>query len=73
MLTNVEKELLYPLAAWSAAGLILAAYEIWAYFTGHTLLSDSVWILVYSKYGPLLPLIVGIFLGHFFWSGEKGS
>lgn len=55
---------------WLLAIAILGAYEIWALATGHTTLSRAVWTANHGQYGSLLPLLVGILIGHFFWSGQ---
>ena len=56
--------------AWVIAIGILALYEAWALLTGHITLSRFVWMADASEYGALLPFLVGILCGHFFWSGR---
>jgi len=50
--------------------ILLALYEAWALLTGHVTLSRTVWMLEKSRYGPLLPFLVGLLCGHLFWSGQ---
>jgi hypothetical protein len=56
--------------AWVVAIAILLGYEGWALFTGQPTLSRVVWVVQTSEYGPLLPFLVGLVCGHFFWSGK---
>lgn len=55
---------------WVASLAILAAYEVYALSTKRTTLSRAVWTVDKSQYGPLLPFLTGVLMGHFFFSGE---
>jgi hypothetical protein len=55
---------------WLTAVIFLLAYEGFALATGRTTLSRFVWTTDKSQYGPLLPFLVGLLCGHFFWSGQ---
>ena len=55
---------------WLVAIALLLGYEAWALFTNHPTLSRAVWQIQTSEYGTLLPFLVGLLCGHFFWSGK---
>ena len=48
----------------------LLIYEILALNLGWTSISRFVWTIDRSQYGPLIPFLVGLLCGHFFWSGQ---
>jgi len=56
--------------AWVVALALLLLYEGWALQTGQMTLSRFVWTVQRGQYGPLLPFLVGLICGHFFWSGN---
>ncbi len=60
----------YAELAWVSAIVILGAYEVYALATDHITLSRTVWNLDRSQYGPLVPFLTGMLMGHFFWSGN---
>ena len=56
--------------AWVSAIAVLGLYEVYALATGRITLSRTVWNLDRSQYGPLVPFLTGMLMGHFFWSGN---
>ena len=60
----------YAEITWAVAILTLGTYECLALAFGWETLSRSVWTLDRSQYGPLVPFLAGMLMGHFFWSGN---
>ena len=60
----------YAEITWAGAIFILGAYECLALAYGWQTLSRTVWNLDRSQYGPLVPFLTGMLMGHFFWSGN---
>lgn len=56
----------YASAAIAATLILLGGYEGWAAFTGHMTISAWVWTIDLAAYGHILPLLVGVLIGHFF-------
>ena len=51
-----------------ATVLIIAIFDIWVIFAKGKRESISAWIIRESKNYPLLVLLLGVVLGHLFWS-----
>lgn len=56
--------------AWMVALIGLAAYEAYAIVTHKPTLSQAIWVITDSRYGPTLPFMLGYLMGHFFFSGK---
>lgn len=56
--------------AWVVALIGLLGYELFAIIKHHTTLSQAVWTVTSTEYGPALPFLVGFLMGHFFFSGK---
>lgn len=65
MMTNYGGYLAVSLAV---GGLVV--YEVVAFLFNWQLISTAFWTFNHSKWGPIVPLLIGILLGHLFWSGE---
>lgn len=48
--------------------IIVAAFDFWIIAAKGKQASISAWIIRYSKQFPILPLLLGIVLGHLTWS-----
>ena len=48
---------------------IVAIYDMWADVVGSRTVSSTVW--EWSRMYPVIPLIVGLILGHLFWQRPR--
>ena len=50
-----------------AIGAGIGAWDVWAIFGGNGLRTVSSYVITWSETYPVLPLAVGVLVGHLFW------
>jgi len=51
---------------------LLITYDIWAYIHRSKVKTISWWMFTTAHKHPILPFVMGVLVGHFFWGQEKG-
>jgi TRAP-type C4-dicarboxylate transport system permease small subunit len=67
-----RSKMIVTLTTWVLAGtlLVIGGYDVWALIWAGEEFTVSHTILELSRAHPLVPLLVGLLLGHLFWPQE---